>query len=84
MYCILSIFFHQRGLTCLGHGDLVRRDTTHDDQHVVGNNPQRTIVPSLTTLLTTVCVSNSVHNAVDTPHRTEDRRSNRPPQTRDQ
>jgi hypothetical protein len=50
----------------------------------VRNHPQRTVVPSLTALLTTVCVSNGVHNAVDTPHRTENRCSNRPSQTRDQ
>jgi hypothetical protein len=84
IYRTLSGFLEQRSTIYLGHGDLIRRDTAHDDQRVVGNHPQCAIVPSLTALLTTVCVPNSVHNAVDTPHRAENRSSNRPSQARDQ
>ena len=47
------------------------------------NHPQRTIIPPLTALLTTVRVPNSIHNAVDTPHSSEDSSSDRPPQSTD-
>lgn len=87
-YCVSGMLSyllpHQRSLVSLSHSNLVRRDTAHDNQRIMRNHPQRTIVPSLATLLTTVRVPNSIHNTVDAPHSAEDSCSDGPPQTRDQ
>lgn len=68
----------------LSHRNLVRRDTGHDDERIVRQHPRRTIVPALTTLLTTVCVTHSIHDPVDAPDRAQDSGSYRPPESRDQ
>ena len=68
----------------LSHSDFVCRDTGHDDQRVVRNHPQNTVVPTLASLLTAFGVADSVDDPVDTPESSKDRSGNGPPQTRDQ
>ena len=78
-----SSFLHCN-LQCLSHRNLVRRDSGHDNQRVVRNHPQSAVVPALTTLLTTVCVSNSVNDPVDAPDSSENGCRDRPAEARDQ